>query len=102
MNNSHIKYYFLKKLKCIKYLSFIQTSLNNSIVVFCMNDINSVNLFLHDVNINILYCKINNSFYSVNNLHHFLNSKFDLINYMNMTSLTLIQSFQFLQNKLKN
>ena len=34
----NIKYYFLKKLKCIKYLNFLNHYLNNSILLFCVND----------------------------------------------------------------
>lgn len=102
LNNSQIKYYFLKKLKCIKYLDFIKAYLNNSIIIFCMNDLNSVNLFLHELNTNILYCKINNSFYSLNNISNFIDSKNDLMTYMNTTLILLFQDLQFLQNKLKN
>ena len=67
-----------------------------------MNDLNSVNLFLHELNTNILYCKINNSFYSLNNISNFIDSKNDLMTYMNTTLILLFQDLQFLQNKLKN
>ena len=77
INNPNIKYYFLKKLKCIKYLNFFKAYLNNSIIIFCINDINSLNLFLQELNNNIIYCKINNSFYSLNNIQDYLNSKID-------------------------
>lgn len=102
INNPNIKYYFLKKLKCIKYLNFFKVYLNNSIIIFCINDINSLNLFLQELNNNIIYCKINNSFYSLNNIQDYLNSKIDLVNYMDNNIIALFQNLQFLKDKLKN
>lgn len=102
INNPNIKYYFLKKLKCIKYLNFFKAYLNNSIIIFCINDINSLNLFLQELNNNIMYCKINNSFYSLNNIQDYLNSKIDLVNYMDNNIIALFQNLQFLKDKLKN
>lgn len=102
INNQNIKYYFLKKLKCIKYLNFFKAYLNNSIIIFCINDINSLNLFLQELNNNIIYCKINNSFYSLNNIQDYLNSKIDLVNYMDNNIIALFQNLQFLKDKLKN
>lgn len=102
INNPNIKYYFLKKLKCIKYLNFFRAYLNNSIIIFCINDINSLNLFLQELNNNIIYCKINNSFYSLNNIQDYLNSKIDLVNYMDNNIIALFQNLQFLKDKLKN
>lgn len=102
INNPNIKYYFLKKLKCIKYLNFFKAYLNNSIIIFCINDINSLNLFLQELNNNIIYCKINNSFYSLNNIQDYLNSKIDLVNYMDNNIIALFQNLQFLKDKLKN
>ena len=102
INNPDIKYYFLKKLKCIKYLNFFKAYLNNSIIIFCINDINSLNLFLQELNNNIIYCKINNSFYSLNNIQDYLNSKIDLVNYMDNNIIALFQNLQFLKDKLKN
>ena len=102
INNPNIKYYFLKKLKCIKYLNFFKAYLNNSIIIFCINDINSLNLFLQELNNNIIYCKINNSYYSLNNIQDYLNSKIDLVNYMDNNIIALFQNLQFLKDKLKN
>lgn len=102
INNPNIKYYFLKKLKCIKYFNFFKAYLNNSIIIFCINDINSLNLFLQELNDNIIYCKINNSFYSLNNIQDYLNSKIDLVNYMDNNIIALFQNLQFLKDKLKN
>lgn len=102
INNPNIKYYFLKKLKCIKYLNFFKAYLNNSIIIFCINDINSLNLFLQELNDNIIYCKINNSFYSLNNIQDYLNSKIDLVNYMDNNIIALFKNLQFLKDKLKN
>lgn len=102
INNPNIKYYFLKKLKCIKYLNFFKAYLNNSIIIFCINDINSLNLFLQELNNNIIYCKINNLFYSLNNIQDYLNSKIDLVNYMDNNIIALFQNLQFLKDKLKN
>ena len=102
INNPDIKYYFLKKLKCIKYLNFFKAYLNNSIIIFCINDINYLNLFLQELNNNIIYCKINNSFYSLNNIQDYLNSKIDLVNYMDNNIIALFQNLQFLKDKLKN
>lgn len=102
INNPNIKYYFLKKLKCIKYFNFFKVYLNNSIIIFCINDINSLNLFLQELNNNIIYCKINNSFYSLNNIQDYLNSKIDLVNYMDNNIIALFQNLQFLKDKLKN
>lgn len=101
INNPNIKYYFLK-IKCIKYLNFFKAYLNNSIIIFCINDINSLNLFLQELNNNIIYCKINNSFYSLNNIQDYLNSKIDLVNYMDNNIIALFQNLQFLKDKLKN
>lgn len=102
INNPNIKYYFLKKLKCIKYLNFFKAYLNNSIIIFCINDINSLNLFLQELNNNIIYCKINNSFYSLNNIQDYLKNKIDLVNYMDNNIIALFQNLQFLKDKLKN
>lgn len=102
INDPNIKYYFLKKLKCIKYLNFFKAYLNNSIIIFCINDINSLNLFLQELNNNIIYCKINNSFYSLNNIQDYLNSKIDLVNYIDNNIIALFQNLQFLKDKLKN
>lgn len=102
INDPNIKYYFLKKLKCIKYLNFFKAYLNNSIIIFCINDINSLNLFLQELNNNIIYCKRNNSFYSLNNIQDYLNSKIDLVNYMDNNIIALFQNLQFLKDKLKN
>lgn len=102
INDPNTKYYFLKKLKCIKYLNFFKAYLNNSIIIFCINDINSLNLFLQELNNNIIYCKINNSFYSLNNIQDYLNSKIDLVNYMDNNIIALFQNLQFLKDKLKN
>lgn len=102
INDPNIKYYFLKKLKCIKYLNFFKAYLNNSIIIFCINDMNSLNLFLQELNNNIIYCKINNSFYSLNNIQDYLNSKIDLVNYMDNNIIALFQNLQFLKDKLKN
>lgn len=102
INDPNIKYYFLKKLKCIKYLNFFKAYLNNSIIIFCINDINSLNLFLQELNNNIIYCKINNSFYSLNNIQDYLNSKIDLVNYMDNNIIALFQNLQFLKDKFKN
>ena len=99
INNPNIKYYFLKKFK---YLNFFKAYLNNSIIIFCINDINSLNLFLQELNNNIIYCKINNSFYSLNNIQDYLNSKIDLVNYMDNNIIALFQNLQFLKDKLKN
>ena len=102
INDPNIKYYFLKKLKCIKYLNFFKAYLNNSIIIFYINDINSLNLVLQELNNNIIYCKINNSFYSLNNIQDYLNSKIDLVNYMDNNIIALFQNLQFLKDKLKN
>ena len=102
VNNPNIKYYFLKKLKCIKYLDFIKTYLNNSVVIFCINDYNSLNFFLQELNNNIIYCKINNSYYSLNNLKDYLNSKMDLIHYIDNNIIALLYNLQVFENKLKN
>ena len=102
INDPNIKYYFLKKLKCIKYLNFFKAYLNNSIIIFCINDISSLNLFFQELNNNIIYCKINNSFYSLNNIQDYLNSKIDLVNYMDNNIIALFQNLQFLKDKLKN
>jgi len=102
IKNKQIKYYFLKKLKCIKYLNFAKIYLNNSIVFFCMNDVDSVNFFLHTIKNNILYCKIINSFYSLNNFDTYINSNITLINYLNNNVFTVVNYIQYLENKLKN
>lgn len=102
INNPNIKYYFLKKFKYLIHFNFFKAYLNNSIIIFCINDINSLNLFLQELNNNIIYCKINNSFYSLNNIQDYLNSKIDLVNYMDNNIIALFQNLQFLKDKLKN
>lgn len=98
----NIKYYFLKKLKCIKYLNFLNQYLNNSILLFCVNDIESLTQLIPLLKNKILYCKINNNFYSLNNLDEYLNSNYNLINYLNNYFHSFIYNFEVFQNNLKN
>lgn len=98
----NIKYYFLKKLKCIKYLNFLNHYLNNSILLFCVNDMESLTKLIPLLKNKILYCKVNDNFYSLNNLDEYLNSNFDLINYLNNYLYSFICNFEVFQNNLKN
>ena len=97
----NIKYYFLKKLKCIKYLNFLNHYLNNSILLFCVNDMESLTKLIPLLKNKILYCKVNNNFYSLNNLDEYLNSNLDLINYLNNYIHSFICNFEIFQNNFK-
>ena len=83
INNGKINYYFLKKLKSIKYLFFLQSYLKNSLVLYCTNDETILTNVVKELDNNIIFCKINNNFYSLNNLKDYLNSKMKLVTYIN-------------------
>ena len=83
INNGKINYYFLKKLKSIKYLFFLQSYLKNSLVLYCTNDETILTNVVKELDNNIIFCKINNNFYSLNNLKDYLNSKMELVTYIN-------------------
>lgn len=99
INLNKVNYYFLKKLKSIKYLSFIKSYLKNSLVLYCTNDETLLVNLIKELDNNIIFCKIENNFYSLNNLKFYLNSKIDLINYINTNYYNFIYT---LDNLKKN
>lgn len=99
INSKKINYYFLKKLKSIKYLSFIKFYLKNSLVLYCTNDETILVNIIKELDNNIIFCKIDNNFYSLNNLKFYLNSKINLINYINTYYYNFIYTLDNLKKK---
>ena len=78
-----VNYYYLKKLKTIRTISFMFPYLNNSIELYCTNDEKILKSLIQDINSNILFCKIDKNYYSITNLLDFVNSKMDLVTFLN-------------------
>ena len=51
-----VNYYYLKKLKTIRTISFMFPYLNNSIELYCTNDEKILKSLIQDINSNILFC----------------------------------------------
>lgn len=92
-----VNYYYLKKLKTIRTISFMFPYLNNSIELYCTNDEKILKSLIQDVNSNILFCKIDKNYYSITNLLDFVNSKMDLVTFLN----NYFYNFVYLFNNLK-
>ena len=60
-----VNYYYLKKLKTIRTISFMFPYLNNSIELYCTNDEKILKSLIQDINSNILFCKIDKNYYYV-------------------------------------
>lgn len=100
-NLNKIDYYFIKKLKRINYLSIIYPYLLNSINMYCTNDINIIYSIISELKNHIIFCKIDNNFYSFNSIQYYINSKTDLINYINIYYYNFISIFFQFKN-IKN
>ena len=92
-----VNYYYLKKLKTIRTISFMFPYLNNSIELYCTNDEKILKSLIQDINSNILFCKIDKNYYSITNLLDFVNSKMDLVTFLN----NYFYNFVHLFNNLK-
>ena len=92
-----VNYYYLKKLKTIRTISFMFPYLNNSIELYCTNDEKILKSLIQDINSNILFCKIDKNYYSIINLLDFVNSKMDLVTFLN----NYFYNFVYLFNNLK-
>lgn len=92
-----VNYYYLKKLKTIRTISFMFPYLNNSIELYCTNDEKILKSLIQDINSNILFCKIDKNYYSLTNLLDFVNSKMDLVTFLN----NYFYNFVYLFNNLK-
>ena len=92
-----VNYYYLKKLKTIRTISFMFPYLNNSIELYCTNDEKILKSLIQDINSNILFCKIDKNYYSITNLLDFVNSKMDLVKFLN----NYFYNFVYLFNNLK-
>lgn len=92
----NIKFYFLKKLKYNNYLNYILLPyLTNNLSIYCCSDEKAVTAILPKISKYLIFCKINNNFYSLNNCEIYLSSRIDLYNYLNNYTyqlLTLIQN----------
>jgi len=98
INSNKINYYFLKKLKSIKYLSFIKFYLKNSLVLYCTNKESILPILSKELKNHIIFCKINNNFYSLNNIETYCNSKIDLVSYINNYYYNFIYTLDNLKN----
>lgn len=92
-----VNYYYLKKLKTIRTISFMFPYLNNSIELYCTNDEKILKSLIQDINSNVLFCKIDKNYYSITNLLDFVNSKMDLVTFLN----NYFYNFVYLFNNLK-
>lgn len=92
--NSKVKYIFLKKFKCIKNLTYMNKNLKNSTVIFCTNDLQTLYWMISKLKTNILFCKIDNNYYSLKNLNIYINSIYELINYLDQYMSNFIFLFQ--------
>ena len=92
----NIKFYFLKKLKYNNYLNYILLPyLTNNLSIYCCSDEKAVTAILPKISKYLIFCKINNNFYSLNNCEIYLTSRIDLYNYLSNYTyqfLTLIQN----------
>lgn len=92
--NSKVKYIFLKKFKCIKNLTYMNKNLKNSTVIFCTNDLQTLYWMISKLKTNILFCKIDNNYYSLKILNIYINSIYELINYLDQYMSNFIFLFQ--------
>lgn len=92
----NIKFYFLKKLKYNNYLNYILLPyLTNNLVIYCCSDEKAVKALLPKISKYLIFCKINNNFYSLNDCETYLSSRIDLYNYLHNS---IYQFVTLLQN----
>lgn len=99
IESNKITYYFLKKLKSIKSFFCCRNFLNNSITLYCTNEETLLFTFLQELNSNLIFCKINNNFYSIKDLKNYSNSKIELVEYINNYYYNFIYMFDKLNKK---
>lgn len=99
INLKKIDYYFLKNLKSINYLSILYQYLFNTLTLYCTNDLDNLFILLNEFKNSILFCKIENNYYSANSIYSFLTSKNDLLNYLNIYYYNFIIILSKLQKK---
>ena len=96
----NFKFYFLKKLKYNNYLNYIILPyLTNNLVMYCCQDITAIQFLLPHISKTILFSKIDNTFYSLNNIETYLSSTNELYNYLNMFIYQFIFLFQNFSKK---
>lgn len=100
--NNNIRYFYLKKIKCQRYLQFLIPYLTNSLILFCCNTEKELLYLLPYINKNILLSKINNNYYSINNLLSYINSKKEFVDYCTTYYWNLISIFFVYQHTLNN
>lgn len=71
---NHIKVFFFKKLKCLTYLKFLTNTLSNKLVLFCCENTEISMDFLLAIENNILFAKIYDTYYSLNNFSKYYKS----------------------------
>lgn len=92
--NPNVKYIFLKKFKCINNLTYFNSNLKNSTIIFCTNDLQTLYFIISKLQNNILFCKIHNNYYSLKNLSSYINSIYGLVNYLDNYMSNFIFLFQ--------
>ena len=97
--NPNVKCIFLKKFKCIDNLTYFNSNLKNSTVIFCTNHIQTLYLIISKLQTNILFCKIQNNYYSLKNLNTYINSIYGLVNYLDNYMSNFIFLFQQISKK---
>lgn len=100
-NNDNLENrYFLKKIKYLQYLKVFSFCLTNIIIIYGTNEDSILLTLLQNLDTNIIFCKINNNIYSLNNIKNYLTSKLDLVYYLNNYYLNFIYSFEKLNFKI--
>lgn len=99
INTQKLNYYFLKKLKNINYLTILYQYLVNSLVLYCTNDFDSLSTIINELTNSIIFCKVENNFYSLNSVQNFINSKYDLVNYLNSYYFNFITILSILKKQ---
>lgn len=100
-NNDNLEnHYFLKKIKYLQYLKIFSFCLTNTIIIYGTNEDLVLSTLLQNLNANIIFCKINNSIYSMNNIKNYLTSKLDLVCYLDNYYLNFIYFFEKLNSKI--
>lgn len=68
-------------------------------VMYCCQDITAIQFLLSHISKTILFSKIDNTFYSLNNIETYLSSTNELYNYLNMFIYQFIFLFQNFSKK---
>lgn len=99
-----INYHILKRSKQFDRLNFIRSNFKNHIVLFYCSDIKSlINILnISEIYNTIIFCKVNNFYYSINDLKSNLNSMINFINYLDKYYLNIINFFEILKQKKNN